>query len=160
MQLSGASIAVAASIITGNHGTVPKAVTHNSAVAVLAFAYVMVAIGAYFTGIRTKQIYYFAAYIRKEIEPSVPGLDWETWSKRRRLTCGPSRSSAFALLVYYLGVNVGLTILCFAIGITDSTARLATVVALCAIAGITCLVPLGQVIKLYGSRDREDYLIT
>jgi hypothetical protein len=156
----GAGIAVAANIITGSHGTASPSITNNSALSVLAFAYVMVAIGGYFTGIHTKQIYYLAAYIRKEIEPNVPGLNWETWSKKRRLTYGASRSSAFALLIYYLGVDAGLTILCFAVGIVDSRARLIAVSGLSATVAVMCLIPLAQVVKLYGSRDREDYLVT
>ena len=156
----GAGIAVAANIITEGHGTTSLSVTHNAALSVLAFAYVMVAIGGYFTWIHTKQIYYVATYIRKEIEPNIPGLNWETWSKKRRLTYGARRSSAFALLIYYLGVDVGLTILCFAIGIIDSRARLIAVSGLSATVAVICLIPLAQVVKLYGTRDREDYLAT
>jgi hypothetical protein len=132
----GGSIVIVANLVNDKDPTTPLGVVHNSALAVLAFA-----------------------YTRKEIEPEVPGLNWETWCKTRRTTYGPARSSSFALLVYFLGLDGGLTALCFILRITDSSARQGTVVALASVVGLACLLPLAQIVRLYGKRG-EDYLMT
>jgi hypothetical protein len=157
--LIGGTIAVAANMTSDVKPTQTLAAVNNAALGILYFAYAMAAVGAYFTSIHTKQIYYLAAYIRREIEPKVTGLRWETWSQERRLIYSPTRTSPFALLIYYIGVDLGITALCFVLGIADASWRRWAVLAAGAIVALVCIFPLLDMIKLYGKRDKDNYLL-